>query len=245
MSTVIFDPRFYGTLLPTGKSPVLAASTAPVNLSTFLAGQSLDSVIIPNGARVLIKDQLVASENGLYTIYTGVIGRSGDGDSSYSCDMSGFTTYVQSGFANGGKMFICTSSPAVPDTDDNLWITVVPQQRDVVGLWSQPVWPAATATPACSFYAAVDAVPLVGTLFAIDIDTNTANPSTITADIINVTTNATIASSGVITGSGIIFVPFAPTNVPTRLMIALTATGIDAGTSLGAAVYGGAFVTLR
>lgn len=245
MSTVIFDPRFYGTLCPTGKTPVLAASTEPVNLSTFLAGQSLDGVVIPDGARVLLKDQLVASENGLYDIWLSVIGRSGDGDSGYVRDLSGFTTYVQSGFINGGKLFICTSSPAVPDTDANLWTTVVPQQRDVVGLWSQPIWPAQTATPACSFYAAVDASPLTGGLFAFDMDTNTVNPSTITADVINVTTNATIASTGAITGNGMFTVAFTPPNVPTRLMIVLSASGIDAGTSLGACVFSGVFVTFR
>lgn len=49
------------------KAPVLAATTAPITLSGL---QTIDTVSIPSGGRVLVKDQADTTQNGWYDAST-------------------------------------------------------------------------------------------------------------------------------------------------------------------------------
>jgi len=50
------------------KSPVRVASTANINIAAALVNVTIDGVTLVFGDRILIKDQAVTSENGIYTV---------------------------------------------------------------------------------------------------------------------------------------------------------------------------------
>ena len=87
------------------KDAVHAATTANITLS---GEQALDSAAMSSADRILVKNQTDATENGVYVSAAGAWARSTDMDVWLEIPLALFP--VNTGTANGGKMFLCTSS---------------------------------------------------------------------------------------------------------------------------------------
>lgn len=80
------------------KHSVLVATTAGINLSGL---QTIDGVTLTAGARVLVKNQATAKENGIYTVVSGgVWKRSTDADTTAKVT-PGLLVLIESGMVNG------------------------------------------------------------------------------------------------------------------------------------------------
>ena len=91
----------------TVKESVHSATTGPINLATQgLAG--IDGhVPYLDGERVLVKDQLDPTENGIYAAHTGPWTRTTDMDGTPANEVQGgTTTYVQDGIVNGNTSWV-------------------------------------------------------------------------------------------------------------------------------------------
>lgn len=91
------------------KHSVLAATTAPITLSGL---QTVDGVALTAGARVLVKDQIAARENGLYLVAPGNWGRSRDADNDAKVT-AGLLVLVERGVINGDSAWQLISDGAV------------------------------------------------------------------------------------------------------------------------------------
>ena len=92
------------------KAPVKAATTANITLS---GAQTIDGVSIVADDRVLVKDQTTGSQNGIYIADTSTWERAPDFDGNRDV-AQGTQVYVNTGgTANGGSMFVVTSSDPV------------------------------------------------------------------------------------------------------------------------------------
>lgn len=96
------------------KHSVLVATTANIALSGV---QTVDGVLLPADARVLVKNQTAAKENGLYVVSsTGVWRRAQDADSSVEVTPGLFVS-VETGTANGDSVWqLVTDAPIVLGT---------------------------------------------------------------------------------------------------------------------------------
>jgi phage-related tail fiber protein len=96
------------------KHSVLVATTANIALSGV---QTIDGVLLPADARVLVKDQTAAKENGLYVVSSaGVWKRTQDADSSVEVT-SGLFVSVETGTLNGDSVWqLVTDAPIVLGT---------------------------------------------------------------------------------------------------------------------------------
>lgn len=93
----------------TWKEPVTCASTANGTLATaFASGQVVDGVTLAVGNRILLKDQVVGSQNGIYVVTSGTPTRSQDMSSGTSAGTSAF--FVDQGATNGNVGFLCTNA---------------------------------------------------------------------------------------------------------------------------------------
>ena len=94
------------------KQSVLVATTEPV----VLAGvQTIDGIAVPPGSRVLVKNQALGKDNGLY-LTADVWKRTPDADTSAKVT-SGLTVHVEQGATNGDTLWhLITDSPIVLDT---------------------------------------------------------------------------------------------------------------------------------
>jgi len=104
------------------KNPARVATTGNLSIGTDLeAGDTLDGVVLVAGDRVLVKDQGVATENGIYVAsVTGAASRSNDlevGD-----DADGIALFVTEGTQNGDKAWVQTDNPAIVGTDSLTFI---------------------------------------------------------------------------------------------------------------------------
>ena len=100
------------------KDPVVAASTSDVNIATTVAnGDSLDGVTLATGDRILLKNQSVASENGIWVVAASGAPARAD-DMSAVDEVTNATVLVTEGTVNGGLGFTSTSAPAVIDVND-------------------------------------------------------------------------------------------------------------------------------
>ena len=90
------------------KHSVLVATTSPINLSGL---QTVDGVSLLAGARVLVKHQANAKDNGLYIAATGAWSRSADADTSAKVT-PGLLVLVERGAANGDSAWqLVTDAP--------------------------------------------------------------------------------------------------------------------------------------
>lgn len=96
------------------KHSVLVATTANIALSGV---QTIDGVLLPADARVLVKNQTAAKENGLYVVSsTGVWKRTQDADSSVEVTPGLFVS-VEAGTVNGDSVWqLVTDAPIVLGT---------------------------------------------------------------------------------------------------------------------------------
>jgi len=96
------------------KHSVLVATTANIVLSGI---QTIDGELLPTGARVLVKDQAQAKENGIYVVpAAGAWKRAQDADASVEVTPGLFVS-VEKGTANGDSVWqLVTDAPIVLGT---------------------------------------------------------------------------------------------------------------------------------
>lgn len=99
------------------KDAVQVATTANVNLATGLAnGQTIDGVTLVTGWRVLVKDQSVGSQNGIYDVpASGAASRSADANLSAEVT-NGMSTWVDGGTQANQEWTLNTNDPITLDT---------------------------------------------------------------------------------------------------------------------------------
>lgn len=102
----------------TPKAPARAATTANITLS---GAQTIDTVSIVAGNRVLVKNQTNAEENGIYVAAAGAWSRAADMDSLTPFDeFNGAWTTVQEG-SQSGQVFVQYGTVSTVDTDPVNW----------------------------------------------------------------------------------------------------------------------------
>ena len=111
------DPTMISFDSLTWKQPARVASTADVTIAT--APAAIDGVTLNNGDRVLLKDQAIASQNGIYD-FNGVgvaMTRSSDFDEDSEV-VAGTVVAVEEGTDNADRIYLVTSdNPLIVDTD--------------------------------------------------------------------------------------------------------------------------------
>ena len=99
------------------KASVRAATTAAINLATDLqAGDLIDGVTLVAGDRVLVKNQVSASENGIYVaVASGVASRSTDANGTADTGelTSGTFTFVEEGTVNFDSGFVVSTNGTI------------------------------------------------------------------------------------------------------------------------------------
>lgn len=121
-----FTPRslvdkFYVDTLIDGrkwKQEVECATTANITLS---GEQTIDGVLT-SSSRVLVKDQVSPSENGIYLSNAGAWTRTTDADLAPELDAAAVS--VAAGTVNGERQFYQTEVPVIIGTDPNLWVPI-------------------------------------------------------------------------------------------------------------------------
>jgi len=88
------------------KAQVNAASTANIDLATG-GLLTIDTVPLLSGERVLVKDQLVPAENGIYDVGLGAWTRSSD--TNTFAELVNATTFVAGGSVNLSDTYLCNS----------------------------------------------------------------------------------------------------------------------------------------
>lgn len=105
------------------KNSVRAATTAAITLASDLEnGDTLDGVTLATGDRVLVKNQVDASENGIYVVAaSGAPSRSTDADQPAELNAGTFV-FVEEGTVNDNTGFVVVSdNPLTIGTDDIEW----------------------------------------------------------------------------------------------------------------------------
>ena len=87
------------------KASCLAATTANITLS---GTQTIDGVTVTAGARVLVKNQSSAAQNGIYVAAAGAWSRAPDADTWD--ELVAAYTFIEQGTDNGNNGYICTIS---------------------------------------------------------------------------------------------------------------------------------------
>lgn len=106
------------------KAAVRVATLANVNLANGLeAGDVIDGVTLATGDRVLVKNQTLPEQNGIYIApASGAASRSPDMDSLSPIDeINGAYTFIQSG-TQAGQGWVEQSAVAVLGTDPMVWV---------------------------------------------------------------------------------------------------------------------------
>ena len=103
---------------PNPKEPVACATTANITLS---GEQTIDGVLTST-ARVLVKNQTDASENGIYVSASGVWARATDMDADAEVDWA--TVYVGAGTVNIGTTWSAGVSSITLGTDAIPWVQI-------------------------------------------------------------------------------------------------------------------------
>lgn len=93
------------------KSSVRVATTANITLS---GTQVIDTVSLSVGDRVLVKDQTVASQNGIYVVAAGAWSRSADADNTPGSEVtSGMFTFIEEGSVNADSAWVLTTDGVI------------------------------------------------------------------------------------------------------------------------------------
>lgn len=100
------------------KASVRAATTVDVTLS---GTQTIDTVSLIAGDRVLVKNQSIASENGIWVVASGAWSRATDADNTPGSEVtSGMFTFVEEGSANGDSGWVLTTDNPITLGTTNL-----------------------------------------------------------------------------------------------------------------------------
>ncbi len=99
------------------KSPCVCATTANIILSAL---QTIDTVAVVAGDRVLVKNQTDQTENGIYEADTGAWTRTKDANGSYDL-VTGSLVYVYSGAVGPGLWALTTADVVDIGTDAITW----------------------------------------------------------------------------------------------------------------------------
>lgn len=104
------------------KAPVRAATTAAGTLaSDFENGDTLDGVTLGTGDRILVKDQVDQTENGIYTVNaSGAPTRATDADST--AELNAATVFVLSGTVNADKAYTQTTDNPTVGSSNIVWV---------------------------------------------------------------------------------------------------------------------------
>lgn len=96
------------------KPSVKAATTGPgVLFSSFENGDSIDGVTLATNDRILIKNQTVPSENGIYTVNaSGSPSRSLDANDNFEVT-AGMAVFVSQGTVNGNTQWVLSTDDAI------------------------------------------------------------------------------------------------------------------------------------
>jgi hypothetical protein len=115
------------------KHSVLAATTANIVLSGI---QTIDGELLPVGARVLVKDQVQAKDNGIYVVpAAGVWKRAQDADTSVEVT-PGLFVNVEKGTANGDSVWqLVTDAPIVLGTTALLFEMIAGRTGVITGTY--------------------------------------------------------------------------------------------------------------
>lgn len=92
------------------KGAVKVASPLGVNV-TLSGEQTIDGIALVAGDRILVKDNVTQTENGVYVVATGAWTRADDCDGTPDSELVGAYVYVQSGTVNGSTGWV-QSTPA-------------------------------------------------------------------------------------------------------------------------------------
>lgn len=103
------------------KEAVRAATTGPLVITTALAaGQVIDGVVLATGDRVLVKDQAVQAQNGIYVVsLTGTPVRAVDMNAPQEFD--GAAVFVKEGLENESTGWTQTSTVSVLGSSPIVW----------------------------------------------------------------------------------------------------------------------------
>ena len=205
----------------TWKPAVLVASTANLTLSGL---QTVDGVTLVVGSRILVKNQITASTNGIYVAGSGTWARASD--FATSAEATGAAVYVEAGTTNAGTGWVVTN------VISNLGTTPINfAQFSGSGTYSAGNGLSLTGTQFAVTVAST--TRLVSTSGGIDLAsgviTSTGTFNSVTVDTYGrvisascnayLTSNQTITLTGAVNGSG-------STSIPTTL----SNTGVNAGT---------------
>jgi hypothetical protein len=101
------------------KDAVLAATTANITLSNT---QAIDGVSLPAGARVLVKNQTTASQNGIYIVVSGGAWTRALDANSWD-ELVSAAVFVEQGTTQADTAYVCTSNQAgTLNTDPVTWV---------------------------------------------------------------------------------------------------------------------------
>ena len=104
------------------KAPVTAASTGNLTLS---GTQTVNTVVLASGDRVLVKNQTDSTENGIYDVDTSSWTRSYDFNGNYDIKR-GTLVYVTQGSSVGKGIWTVTAAdPITIDTDNITFASVL------------------------------------------------------------------------------------------------------------------------
>lgn len=101
------------------KSPVRLATTANITLS---GTQTIDGVAGSAGNRILVKNQSITTENGIYVMAAGSWTRAIDYDNAADI-VTGAYTYVAEGNANGGSLWHMSSTGITVGASAQTWVS--------------------------------------------------------------------------------------------------------------------------
>ena len=93
--------------------PVVAATPSSATAITLSGTQTIDGVAVTVGQRVLVKNQLTQSENGIYVCAAGAWSRASDFTTGAATFTGGVTVAVINGTDNAGTQWICTNSTSI------------------------------------------------------------------------------------------------------------------------------------
>lgn len=99
------------------KQSVKAATTANITLS---GTQSIDTISVIAGDRVLVKNQTSAAQNGIYIVAAGAWTRSLDANSAM--ELIGASVFVEQGTTNSDTMWVQTTDNITLDTTSLTWV---------------------------------------------------------------------------------------------------------------------------